>query len=53
MVEDERYDYFIRKAADLEEIWGLNDNGWALIRTIGMFMADQMNLYRKSEALKS
>ncbi|SEW25224.1 Protein of unknown function [Chryseobacterium wanjuense] len=31
MSEDERYDYFIRKVADFEEIWGLSDNGWALL----------------------
>jgi len=31
MTEDERYDYFIRKVADFEQIWGLNDNGWALL----------------------
>jgi hypothetical protein len=31
MSEDERYDYFIRKVADFEQIWGLNDDGWALL----------------------
>lgn len=31
MTEDERYDYFIRKVADFEQVWGLNDNGWALL----------------------
>lgn len=31
MTDDERYDYFIRKVADFEQIWGLNDNGWALL----------------------
>jgi len=24
-----RYDYFIRKVADFEVVWGLFDNGWA------------------------
>ncbi|WP_454046937.1 hypothetical protein [Chryseobacterium sp. Marseille-Q8038] len=27
MSEDERYNYFIRKVADFEELWGLNDDG--------------------------
>lgn len=27
MSEDERYDYFVRKVADFEQIWGLSDNG--------------------------
>ena len=28
----ERYDYFIRKVSDFEEVWGLKDKeGWALI----------------------
>lgn len=31
MTENERYNYFIRKVADFEEIWGLSDNGWALL----------------------
>jgi len=31
MSEDERYNYFIRKVADFEELWGLNDDGWALL----------------------
>ncbi len=31
MSEKERYDYFIRKVADFEQIWGLNDEGWALL----------------------
>ncbi|WP_419868700.1 DUF2750 domain-containing protein [Chryseobacterium sp. CT-SW4] len=31
MNDDERYDYFIRKVADFEEIWGLSDDGWALL----------------------
>lgn len=31
MTEDERYDYFIRKIADFEQVWGLNDNGWVLL----------------------
>lgn len=31
MSENERYDYFIRKVSDFEEIWGLNDKGWALL----------------------
>ncbi|CAA7196727.1 DUF2750 domain-containing protein [Chryseobacterium potabilaquae] len=31
MTEDERYDYFIRKVTDFEEIWGLSDDGWALL----------------------
>lgn len=26
----DRYDYFIRKVADFENIWGLNSDGWAL-----------------------
>ncbi|GHI01347.1 DUF2750 domain-containing protein [Neobacillus kokaensis] len=24
-----RYEYFIKKAADYEEVWGLYDDGWA------------------------
>ena len=24
-----RYEYFIKKVADYEEVWGLYDNGWA------------------------
>ncbi|MCT2561813.1 DUF2750 domain-containing protein [Chryseobacterium herbae] len=31
MSEDERYNYFVRKVADFEQIWGLSDNGWALL----------------------
>lgn len=31
MTEDERYDYFIRKVADFEQMWGLNNDGWALL----------------------
>jgi len=31
MSESERYDYFVRKVADFEEVWGLSDNGWALL----------------------
>jgi Protein of unknown function (DUF2750) len=31
----ERYSYFIRKAADFEEVWGLYDNGWALLESKG------------------
>lgn len=27
---EERYNYFLRKVADFEEVWGLYDNGWAL-----------------------
>ena len=26
----ERYDYFVRKVADFEKVWGLFSNGWAL-----------------------
>ncbi|RYE27984.1 MAG: DUF2750 domain-containing protein, partial [Sphingobacteriales bacterium] len=25
------YNYFIRKVVDFEEIWGLSDDGWALL----------------------
>ncbi|SDX36338.1 DUF2750 domain-containing protein [Paenibacillus sp. PDC88] len=25
-----RYEYFIKKIADYEEVWGLYDNGWAV-----------------------
>lgn len=29
---EERYDYFVRKVADFEEVWGLKENdGWALL----------------------
>lgn len=31
MSEDERYNYFIRKVTDFEELWGLNNDGWALL----------------------
>jgi hypothetical protein len=31
----ERYSYFIRKVADFEEVWGLYDNGWALLENDG------------------
>ena len=31
MSEDERYNYFIRKVADFEQIWGLSNDGWALL----------------------
>ncbi len=27
----DRYMYFIRKVADFEEVWGLYDDGWALL----------------------
>ena len=26
----ERLDYFVRKVADFEEVWGLMDEGWAM-----------------------
>lgn len=29
--DDEKYDYFIRKVVDYEEVWGLNKDGWALL----------------------
>jgi hypothetical protein len=29
--EEDRYNYFIRKVADFEEVWGLNNDGWALL----------------------
>ncbi len=25
-----RYEYFIKKVVDNEEVWGLNNNGWAM-----------------------
>ena len=28
---EDKYDYFIRKVADFEEVWSLYDNGWALL----------------------
>jgi hypothetical protein len=28
--DKKRYEYFIKKVADWETAWGLNDNGWAL-----------------------
>ena len=32
LTASERYDYFIRKVADFEEVWGLKDTeGWALM----------------------
>jgi hypothetical protein len=31
----ERYSYFIRKIADFEEVWGLYNNGWALLENNG------------------
>ena len=31
MSGNERYDYFIRKIADFEEVWGLFNDGWAMI----------------------
>ena len=32
LTASERYDYFIRKIADFEEVWGLKDaEGWALM----------------------
>ena len=32
LTASERYDYFIRKVADFEEVWGLKDaEGWALM----------------------
>lgn len=31
MSSEERYDYFIRKVADFEIVWGLNDGGWAIL----------------------
>ena len=32
LTPSERYDYFIRKVADFEEVWGLKDTeGWALM----------------------
>lgn len=29
--ENERYEYFIRKVVDFEEVWGLYNDGWALL----------------------
>ncbi|MBU6956900.1 DUF2750 domain-containing protein [Pseudomonas sp. CVAP len=29
LAPQERYDYFIRKVADVEVVWALFDNGWA------------------------
>lgn len=29
--EQERYNYFIRKVADFEQVWGLSNDGWALL----------------------
>ncbi|WP_228434473.1 DUF2750 domain-containing protein [Chryseobacterium indologenes] len=31
MSENERYEYFIRKVADFEQIWKLSNNGWTLL----------------------
>ncbi len=31
----ERYSYFIRKVADFEEVWGLYNEGWALLEDKG------------------
>lgn len=28
---NERYGYFVRKVADCEELWGLYDDGWAMM----------------------
>lgn len=28
---EERYSYFIRKVADFEEVWGLYNEGWAML----------------------
>ena len=28
---DERYRYFVQKAVDFEEVWGLYKDGWALV----------------------
>lgn len=30
--EEERYDYFTRRLTDFEEVWGLDKDGWALLR---------------------
>lgn len=29
--ENDKYNYFIRKVADFEMLWGLDKNGWALL----------------------
>ena len=29
MTEPERYDYFVRKIADVQVVWGLHNDGWA------------------------
>lgn len=29
--KEERYNYFIRKVADFEQVWGLYNDGWALL----------------------
>jgi len=31
----ERYSYFVRKIADFEEVWGLYNEGWALVESNG------------------
>lgn len=28
---EERYSFFVRKVADFEEVWGLYDDGWAML----------------------
>jgi hypothetical protein len=28
---EKKYDYFIRKVCDFEEVWGLYENGWAMV----------------------
>jgi len=29
---EERYDYFLRKVADFEQVWGLYSEGWAILK---------------------
>ncbi len=31
LTDHDRYLYFVRKVADMEEVWGLYDDGWALL----------------------
>lgn len=34
MNDENRYNYFIRKISDFEIVWGLFDNGWAVLQSV-------------------
>jgi hypothetical protein len=39
MVAEKRFEYFVRKVADHEQVWGLHDRGWATVNGPGGMIA--------------